>query len=137
MRQPILARNTKKCTERRGRMMEAQTPSRRDLETALIEKCWKDPEFKREVVKDPKGMLERHTGQKLPAQVKIFVHEEDPYTLHLTLPPTPANITELSDEDLEKVAGGTDVFAIASFVATVVGSAAATVGTALKGSNLW
>ena len=54
-------------------------------------------------------MLARHTGQKLPAQVKIFVHEEDANTLHLTVPLAPASLNELSDEDLERVAGGTDV----------------------------
>ena len=62
--------------------METQATSHRDFQTALIEKCWKDPEFKKEVVKDPKGMLERHTGQKLPANVKIFIHEEDANSLH-------------------------------------------------------
>jgi hypothetical protein len=70
--------------------METQASTRRDLETALIEKCWKDPEFKKAVVRDPRGMLERHTGQKLPLQVKIFIHEEDANTLHLTIPPHPA-----------------------------------------------
>jgi hypothetical protein len=87
--------------------MEAQAVTRREPETAPIEKCWKDPEFKKAVVGDPKGMLERHTGRKLPVQLKILVHEEDPNTLHLTIPPPPGDLAELSDEDLEKVAGGT------------------------------
>lgn len=43
--------------------MQTQEVTRRELETALIEKCWKDPEFKKVVVNDPKGMLERHTGR--------------------------------------------------------------------------
>ena len=85
----------------------APSLTKRDLETALIEKCWNDPEFKKQVVSDPKGMLERHIGQKLPADFKIFIHEEDATTLHFPLPPAPSNLTELSDEDLEKVAGGT------------------------------
>ena len=86
----------------------------RDLETALIEKCWKDAGFKTEVVKDPKGMLERHIGQKLPTDLKIFIHEEDANTLHFSLPPAPSNMAELSDEELEKVAGGTElVFVVA------------------------
>jgi hypothetical protein len=96
--------------------MENQGVTWRDLETALIEKCWKDPEFKKAVVSDPKGMLERHTGQKLPAQLKIFIHEEDSNTLHLTIPPAPTNLAELSDADLEKVAGGTDFFLTAAAV---------------------
>ena len=105
--------------------METQTPTRRELETALIEKCWKDPEFKKAVVSDAKGMLERQMGQKLPPQVRIFVHEEDANTLHLTIPPAPANVTELSDADLENVAGGTDV------VLTVVAATIALAGSGL------
>ena len=31
--------------------MPPQPATRRDLETALIEKCWKDPEFKKTVLK--------------------------------------------------------------------------------------
>jgi|SRR5215469_15050457 len=106
--------------------METQAVTRRDLETALIEKCWKDPEFKKAVVGDPKGMLERHTGQKLPAQVKIFIHEEDANTLHFSIPPAPTNLTDLSDADLEKVAGGTEVLISATTVA--ITAAAITAG---------
>jgi|SRR5215469_13852959 len=101
--------------------MEAQAATRRDLATALIEKCWKDPDFKKRVISDPKGMLEGHTGQKLPAQIKIFIHEEDANTLHFSIPPAPSNLTELSDDELERVAGGTDV--IASLVSATVTSA--------------
>jgi hypothetical protein len=102
--------------------MEAQAATRRDLETALIEKCWKDPEFKRQVISDPKGMLERHTGQKLPAPIKIFIYEEDANTLHFSIPPAPSNLSELSDDDLERVAGGTE------FVVGVIAGTAALVG---------
>src|SRR5215472_13986621 len=98
----------------------APVATRQQLESALIQKCWKDPAFRKEVVSDPKGMLEKHIGQKLPEQVKIFIHEEDANTLHLSIPPAPANVTELSDADLEKVAGGTDV---ASLVLVTIASA--------------
>ena len=108
----------------------APPSTRRDLETALIEKCWKDPEFKKQVINDPKGMLERHTGQKLPSEVKIFIHEEDANTLHFSIPPAPSNLSELSDEELERVAGGTDVavtaIAVMSFISAAVPSAAIT-----------
>ena len=115
--------------------------TRHDLETALIEKCWKDAEFKRKVISNPKGMLEQHTGQKLPPGVKIFIHEEDGNTLHFSIPPTPANLAELSDEDLEKVAGGTDVFSVAVTMAIVipltVGAAAGSAAGVLKGTGTW
>jgi len=108
----------------------AAPSTRRDLETALIEKCWKDPEFKKQVISNPKGMLERHTGQKLPSEVKIFIHEEDANTLHFSIPPAPSNLSELSDEELERVAGGTDVavtaIAVMSFISAAVPSAAIT-----------
>jgi hypothetical protein len=115
-------------------MTEPQAWTRRDLETALIEKCWKDSEFKMAVLSDPKGMLERNIGQKLPAPMKIFIHEEDANTLHFSIPPAPSNLTELSDDDLERVAGGTDVIALtiaisataAVFTATVTADAAVT-----------
>src|SRR5215469_13385818 len=88
----------------------AQGVTRRDLETRLIEKAWTDPDFRRNIVNDPKGMFEKHTGQKLPVEMTIYVHEEDANTLHFSIPPAPSNMTELSDQDLERVAGGTDVF---------------------------
>ena len=112
----------------------APSMTKRDLEVALVEKCWKDPEFKKQILADPKGMLERFVGTKLPGDLKIFVHEENAETLHFSLPPEPTNSTELSDEDLEKVAGGTEIVAALSVtltaaltIAGVVGSARATV----------
>ena len=129
---------------------QTQTATRRDLETRLVEKAWKDPVFRKDVVNDPKGMLEKHTGQKLPEQVRIFVHEEDANTLHFSIPPAPSNLNELSDEDLEKVAGGTDIIVtgigiaaaqLILFTVAGAGAAAATaVGTAaavLKGTGSW
>jgi Bacteriocin class II with double-glycine leader peptide len=114
--------------------MEAQARTRRDLGTALIEKCWKDPEFKKAVLSDPKGMLEQHLGQKLPRQLRILIHDEDANTLHFTLPPAPSNLTELSDEDLERVAGGTDVavtIALAVIGAVTGAASAATASVAV------
>ena len=105
--------------------METPTTNRRDLETKLVEKCWKDPEFMKLVVSDPKGMLEQHTGQKLPAGLKIVIHEEDANTLHFTIPQAPTNLNELSDAELERVSGGTEV-GLSVIMAAVL--TAATVG---------
>jgi hypothetical protein len=111
--------------------------TRRDLETKLIEKAWKDPEFRKEVLRDPKGMFEQYLGQKLPEQVEIFVHEEDASTLHFSIPPAPSNVRELSDGDLEKVAGGTDV--LVSVVAFAAGMVVTCVGglTAAEANAHW
>ncbi len=111
--------------------MQAQpTVTRKDLETRLIEKAWKDPEFKREVVKDPKGMLEKQLGRKLPLELKIIIHEEDPHTLHFTLPPAPSNVSELSDDELERVSGGTEIIIMATVLAASI-TAGTAVGTAI------
>lgn len=122
-------------------MMETQTPTRRNLETALIEKCWKDPEFKKQVVCDPKGMLERHLGHKLPSDVKIFVHEEDPKTLHFSIPAPPGNLAELSDEELEQVAGGTDIALSLIFgvvtAGVTIGAGGAAASLAAAGIDPW
>jgi hypothetical protein len=116
----------------------APSMTKRDLEVALIEKCWKDPEFKKQILADPKGMLERFVGKNLPGELKIFVHEENAETLHFSLPPAPTNATELSDEDLEKVAGGTEVIAVLSVTVsaalTIIGSVG---GVAATVSNGW
>jgi len=115
-------------------MATAQSVTRRDLETQLIEKAWKDPVFRKEVVRDPKGMFEKYVGQKLPDKVNIIVHEEDANTLHFSIPRAPSNLTELSDEELEKVAGGTDV--MATLIFTGIGAVVSAAGGGVIASGL-
>lgn len=102
--------------------MSAAAPSigRHELETLIIERAWKHPDFRREFVADPKGTFEKYAGQKLPENLKISVHEEDAATMHITIPVAPANLSELSDEDLERVAGGTDVVSLVVSIAVSV-----------------
>jgi|SRR5579884_195689 len=107
--------------------MSASAPSvsRHEFETLIIERAWKHPEFRQEFVADPKGTIEKYGGKKLPENLRIVVHEEDAHTMHLTIPQPPPNVTELSDEDLERVAGGTDV---ASLVISIAVSVSLSVG---------
>src|SRR5437764_1009464 len=113
--------------------MTSETLTRDGLQRALVTKCWKDPDFKKQVISNPKAMLETYLGQKLPGEIRIFIHEETPDALHLHIPPAPSNIAELSDEGLERVAGGTE---IASFVFGVVTLAATlTVGVSVTESE--
>jgi len=117
--------------------MTATTVSstRRDLETKLIEKAWKDPAFKQALISDPRGLIERYTGQKLPEQMRVFVHEEDANTLHFSIPAAPTNATQLSDAELEYVAGRTDFVPTALVVAATLLTSMA--GVAAGKQNGW
>jgi hypothetical protein len=102
--------------------METNLPqgsTNREMGEALIRKCWKDPAFQKAIVSDPRGVIEKQLGQKLPPNLKIVIYEEDANTLHFSLPPAPTNVSELSEEDLERVSGGTDLFAATLFLTAV------------------
>jgi hypothetical protein len=96
--------------------------TKHDLQTRLIEKCWKDPAFRTQVLANPKGTFEQQLGRPLPADLKIVIHEDSANTIHLALPPTPVTAAELSDEDLEKVAGGTEIIGIVIGLGLVIGT---------------
>ena len=91
------------------------------MEAAIVGRSWKDPAFKQEFLTNPKGTIEKYSGQPLPASFKIVVHEEDATTMHMSLPQPPSNLGELSEDDLERVAGGTDI------TVAIIGAVAATV----------
>jgi hypothetical protein len=70
----------------------------------LLIKVWEDPTFKRRLVADPRAVLQEH-GLPLPDGQAVRVVEDTAETVHLILPPKPAE-GELSDEQLEQVTGG-------------------------------
>jgi len=69
----------------------------------LIAKCWADETFKKKVLSDPVSTL-RAEGVELSAGVSYVMHENTEKVVHLVIPAKP---TDLSDEDLAHVAGGT------------------------------
>ena len=80
--------------------------ARKDKEAEIIAKALKEPAFKQELLSNPKAAIEREVGQPLPPDVEIQVVEETPTTLYLVLPSTSTVPRELSDQQLESVAGG-------------------------------
>ena len=71
----------------------------------LIAKAWADEEFKAKLKADPKAAM-AEVGMDLAEGVEIEVVESTPEKAYLVIPPKPEPVGELSDEDLEKVAGG-------------------------------
>jgi hypothetical protein len=69
----------------------------------LIAKCWADEAFKQKVLADPAGTLKAE-GLELPADLSYVAHENTEKIIHLVIPAKPS---ELSEEDLAHVAGGT------------------------------
>jgi hypothetical protein len=85
--------------------MADQTSARRDMESRIIARAWKDEAFANELRRNPKAAIEKEVG-KLPDAIKIQVVEESPTSLYLVLPARPSGTGELSDAELEGVAGG-------------------------------
>ena len=84
--------------------------TRMNLEQRLIERAMKDREFRRQLVEDPRKMVEQETGITVPEGLTIRVLEEEPGTFYLVLPSVagPAEENELSEAELQQVSGGND-----------------------------
>src|SRR5262249_35966638 len=90
----------------------------------LLAKAWHDASFKQALLQNPTAVVEREFGTPLPAEVTLRVVAEDARTQYLVLPPVLSDL-ELSDEQLEQVAGGELVsLSVASVVMAVTGIAA-------------
>ncbi len=71
----------------------------------VIRRAWADPAYKAKLLSDPHAAL-AEAGVTVSAGTKVKVVEDTADTKHLVLPLAPANAAELSDDELEKVAGG-------------------------------
>jgi hypothetical protein len=79
---------------------------RKQIEAMLIARCWEDEKFRKKLLADPRGTVAEAFGFELPASVTVKVQEESPNALVLSLPAKPGPAGELSDVELEQVAGG-------------------------------
>jgi hypothetical protein len=95
---------------------QAKTFTRHDLEAKIVKRCWENEGFRKEFIADPAGTFTRYLEVPAASLPKILVHAEAPGSWHIVLPAKPANTGELSEADLEKVAGGGTPLAVASAV---------------------
>ena len=68
----------------------------------------KSAEYKDRLLQDPKKVLGAQMNQELPDWLSVKVVQETADTIYLVLPHNPQEGDELSDADLEMVAGGKD-----------------------------
>ena len=68
----------------------------------LLAKCWADEGFKQKLLTDTMATLKAEVVET-PAGLTVKAFENTDHVFHLVIPAKP---TDLSDEDLEKVAGG-------------------------------
>jgi Nitrile hydratase, alpha chain len=88
--------------------MSDQSSSNRDTVTRqVIERATRDSQFRQELLRDPAKTVEQELGVSIPKSIELRVVEETSSMLYLVLPPQPvAAGQELSDQELEQVAGG-------------------------------
>jgi hypothetical protein len=77
-------------------------------EQKLIEKAVRDPVFRQKLIATPRLAVEQEIGISLPKLVDIKVVEQSTNVRYLVLPEPASNgkAGELSDAELETVAGG-------------------------------
>jgi hypothetical protein len=84
---------------------------RAEMERRIIQRSIEDDAFRQQLLADPKAAVEQELGSRLPEGVRIVTVEETQDTIYLVLPGTPmagAEGVELSDQELQSVAGGED-----------------------------
>ena len=84
----------------------------------IIAKAWRDPVFKAELIANPVAALKAE-GIDVPAGMAVTVVENTDKQFHLVLPPKPND--ELSEEDLDRVAGGSTAIAQQVFLVALGG----------------
>jgi len=89
-------------------MTEASAGGRKELEQRVIQKSQEDSAFRASLLADPKAAIEQELGTSLPAGVQVSVVEESSNAFYLVIPQASQGGAggELSDQDLEAVAGG-------------------------------
>jgi hypothetical protein len=91
----------------------SEASGRADAERRIVQRSLENEAFRQRLIEDPKGAVEEELGTRLPEEVRVVTVEETADTIYLVLPSTPMagrGGVELSDRDLEAVAGGGDTW---------------------------
>ncbi|AJY74099.1 NHLP leader peptide family RiPP precursor [Paenibacillus beijingensis] len=77
---------------------------KQELLSQIIEKAWSDPDFKEQLLKDPKNSLKAEFGIEIPDHISVTAVEEDSSNFYLVIPPNPADVNT-AQENEDPVAG--------------------------------
>lgn len=83
--------------------------TRAEMERTFVQRSLEDESFRQKLLDDPRGTVEQELGTQLPEGVEVRVVEESAQSIYLVLPsasPLVGEDGELSDQELEAVAGG-------------------------------
>ncbi len=89
--------------------MSEQSISRDEIQSKILIKALENSEFRQQLLSNPtaaKEAVEQEIGQKLPDAFNVKVLQETEDTVYLVMPCIPDASGELSDAELEAVAGG-------------------------------
>jgi hypothetical protein len=82
-----------------------------ETERKLIQRSLEDEGFRQRLLDDPRETIEQELGTRLPEGMEVRVVEESAQTVYLVLPSASplGQGGELSDQELDAVAGGAEV----------------------------
>ena len=81
---------------------------RAEMERTIVQRSMEDEDFRQRLLDDPKGAVEQELGSRLPEGVEVRAVEESAQIIYLVLPSASplGQGGELSDQELDEVAGG-------------------------------
>lgn len=81
---------------------------RAEVKRRIIQRSIEGDPFRQRLLENPKAAIEEGSGIQLPEGIEIRAVEETPDTVYILLPGRSADVRagELSDRELESVAGG-------------------------------
>jgi len=74
---------------------------RKNFESELVSRALKDDDFRKALLKDPKGALEKEWGVTLPPDLQVSVHQESRNHLHVVLPAAAGSGDALQSGELQ------------------------------------